>query len=253
MWEAPQRIGTGYPGAGFEISASGFSSTGSALEGWKGSPGHDSVIVNEGIWASQTWNAIGIGVELHETLGRIYHVWFGREADPDGAGAITGTAGGDTIRGTAFDDLISGGGAGDTISGGAGRDRIKGGGGGDDLSGEAGRDRLLGMNGRDDLSGGGGRDTLIGGKGKDSLTGGAGSDLFLFKAANFGTDRITDYNGDRVRILTEGEAETLDALQDALWQKRGNVIYDHGDDGHNRIVFEGVTLADLDLSLFDLG
>lgn len=253
MWEAPQRTGTTYPGYGFEISASGYSNTGYALQGWQGSSGHDAVIVNEGIWANQTWNAIGIGVEMVPSIGRIYHVWFGREQDPDGAGVIRGTDLADTIDGTAFRDHVQGGNDDDTLSGQSGRDLLQGGQGHDDLNGNTGRDTLHGMKGDDNLSGGAGRDRLIGGKGDDMLKGGGKSDLFIFKASDFGVDQITDYEGDRIRITAEGEASTLAELSAALTIKNGDAFYDHLGDGQNTILFKGVSVESLDLSLFDLG
>jgi Ca2+-binding RTX toxin-like protein len=44
------------------------------------------------------------------------------------------------------------------------------------------------------ISGGAGNDTLDGGAGNDILTGGTGTDVFIFSAAGFGTDRITDFD-----------------------------------------------------------
>lgn len=92
MWEAPQRLGTPYIGNGFEISAAGYSSVEAALEGWKGSPGHNNVILNQDIWTGADWNAIGVGISQPENYdfsvpfgGFVYHVWFGREVDPAGA------------------------------------------------------------------------------------------------------------------------------------------------------------------------
>jgi hypothetical protein len=93
MWEMPQRLGTPYPGYGFEIST-GFVGEGAiatnhmdptrALQGWQGSPGHNDVITNAGPW-DEPWGAIGIGM-----YKGVAHVWFGREADPAGAPALPG-------------------------------------------------------------------------------------------------------------------------------------------------------------------
>lgn len=253
MTQAPQRIGTGYSDAGYEIAASGFLNSATALEEWKKFSGINDMLLNEGAWSILDWDAIGIGIETHATLPPIYYVWFGDAADSDGAPKISGTDAADTIEGTEFNDKITGGKDADIITGGAGRDQINGGSGGDDLSGDGGGDRLIGKGGRDDLSGGGGKDKLIGGKGNDTLSGGAKSDLFIFSEANFGKDRITDYNGDRVRITSAGEAQNEGELTAALSEKNGNTIYDHGNDGQNRIIFENTALNDLDLSLFDLG
>ena len=37
MWDAPERLGTGYTSAGYEISAAGYATTDAALAGWKAS------------------------------------------------------------------------------------------------------------------------------------------------------------------------------------------------------------------------
>lgn len=257
MWDAPERIGTDYPGLGFEISAAGYGSVAAALEGWKSSPGHNAVILNEGQWQNQVWNAIGIGVVMDASVanfgGRIYHVWFGRKADPDGAGDIDGTRGRDTIDGTQFNDAIRGKRGNDTIDGGAGKDAINGDGGKDNVSGGDGRDNLSGGAGKDSLNGDAGRDVVNGGRGNDMLDGGGGRDLFVFDGKNFGRDRIGDYGRDRIRIDTEGEASTRAELAAALSDRKGNAVYDHNGDGKNVIVFEEVAVADLNLSLFDLG
>ncbi|MCB1340295.1 MAG: hypothetical protein KDK24_04360 [Pseudooceanicola sp.] len=226
MWDAPERIGTGYTDYGFEISAAGYGSNESALAGWKASSGHNQVIVNQGAWANWDWNAIGIGVITDPSAGgpyggRVYHVWFGRTGDaaPD----ISGTAAGESIAGTAFDDT---------------------------MLGRGGRDRLAGGDGDDILRGQGGGDRLTGGAGDDVLTGGARIDRFVFAGRDWGRDRVTDYDGDIVVI--RGEVQTRAALDAALSERNGNVIYDMGGDGRNVIVFEGIDKAALDLDHFVL-
>jgi hypothetical protein len=171
MWEAPARLGTGYTGSGYEISAAGQPDIGGALRGWQGSPGHDAVLTASGVWASVEMRAIGVGVETAPgpgpySGGTIYHVWFGDA--PDGrAPRIVGTGGDDRARGTAFADRI------------AGRD---------------GDDALIGGGGADRLDGGPGRDRLVGGPGRDTLAGGPGADTFVFAAAaHAGRDRIRDF------------------------------------------------------------
>jgi uncharacterized protein YkwD len=79
MWEAPQRLGTPYPGNGYEILATvsyGAISPEESLRMWQGSPGHNEVIINQGYW-NEPWNAMGVGI-----YGRYAAVWFGREPDP---------------------------------------------------------------------------------------------------------------------------------------------------------------------------
>jgi Ca2+-binding RTX toxin-like protein len=185
MWFAPQRIGTPYPSAGYEITAAGYANVAAALKGWQSSTGHSDVILNKALWADLNWNAIGIGVlNGSESVGgslrgNIYHVWFGEEVDPAGPPLIMGTRGADRIRGTRFDDVINGGGGNDIIKGGAGQDS---------------------------LIGAGGADLLNGGPGNDILKGGSGADRFRFDSAlnsNTNVDRITDFKraqGDRIEL-----------------------------------------------------
>lgn len=257
MWNAPQRIGTDYPGYGFEISAAGYMNIDSALAGWQNSAGHNAVILNLGSWASVNWNSIGIGVEIDPTVGtyggRVYHVWFGRESDPDGAGQIEGTGGAETIDGTAFDDHINGRAGKDTLLGDSGKDKLAGNAGADTIKGGADSDRLFGGNGRDKLFGQDGRDRIDGGRGNDTLTGGEGRDTFVFRAADFGTDTVTDFQADRIKIAAPGEATNVSQLSTALSQSGTSVIYDHLDDGQNVIVLQNTALETLDLSLFLLG
>ena len=78
MWNKPSEL-TSYKGNGYEIAHGvyGASVTAeSALNGWKGSPGHNAVIINEGIWADNNWNAIGIGISNGYAV-----VWFGVDID----------------------------------------------------------------------------------------------------------------------------------------------------------------------------
>jgi uncharacterized protein YkwD len=77
MWNKPREI-AGYESNGYEISY--YSERGATaeegLKGWKVSPGHNQVIINEGIWKKVQWNAIGIG--LYKEYGV---VWFGELTD----------------------------------------------------------------------------------------------------------------------------------------------------------------------------
>ncbi len=78
MWNKPSEL-TNYNGEGFEISywTSGSAFPEAALNSWRGSPGHNAVILNEGTW-SVPWLAMGVGID-----GNYAHVWFGRFPDPD--------------------------------------------------------------------------------------------------------------------------------------------------------------------------
>jgi hypothetical protein len=216
IWEAPQRVDSGYPGSGFEISA-GRSQNGDiaaatmsperALQLWQDSPAHDALLTNTSFW-TDPWGAIGIG--LHQGSA---HVWFGYETDPNDGPAIVGAEGavaetmngtrfGDSLRSLAGDDTVRGLGGGDEVYGNQGNDLIKGGAGADTLfggqnggaptadvnglmrmqdgtetlDGGAGDDLVYGNFGADIVNGGPGDDVLFGGQGSDTLTGGAGDD-----------------------------------------------------------------------------
>ncbi len=230
MWEAPERLGTDYPGYGYEILAAGQATSAAALDTWKNSEAHNDIITNQDSWASLDWNAIGIGLDRSSGAGpyagRVYTVWFGTETDPAGAPVIQGTGDDDRATLTDFADIAQAGRGDDTISGGRGGDRISGGDGDDRLNGDRGNDRLSGGNGADRLSGGKGNDTLFGGAGDDQLlggtgadrlsggpgadrlTGGAGADVFVFSAASHSPasrgarDVITDFDHgvDRIEL-----------------------------------------------------
>jgi hypothetical protein len=77
MWNKPREISGGsYTGNGYENAAWGYVSPAAALNGWKNSPGHNDVILNQGIWASLTWRAMGVGIR-----GSYYYLWFSDTAD----------------------------------------------------------------------------------------------------------------------------------------------------------------------------
>lgn len=82
MWEAPQRLKTGYPGYGYEnaYGASGFTVTPKgAFQAWKNSPPHNAVMLSEGIWSDSPWKALGVGMYKGFAV-----LWFGHEKDPTG-------------------------------------------------------------------------------------------------------------------------------------------------------------------------
>jgi uncharacterized protein YkwD len=78
MWEKPKEI-AGYDGAGYEIAyySSAGASANEGLEGWKKSPSHNPLIINEGTWSKAKWQGIGIG--FYKEYGV---VWFGESEDP---------------------------------------------------------------------------------------------------------------------------------------------------------------------------
>ena len=79
MWDKPSEI-AGYKSPGYEIAY--YSSVGStaqeALDGWKKSPAHNPLLINDGMWGKVEWNAIGIG--LYKEYGV---VWFGQLSDSE--------------------------------------------------------------------------------------------------------------------------------------------------------------------------
>lgn len=80
MWDKPREL-TDYTGNGFEISFGGSYevSAADAMRGWKGSSGHNSVMINKGIWKSWGWNAVGVGMKDGYAV-----IWFGKPKDAAG-------------------------------------------------------------------------------------------------------------------------------------------------------------------------
>ncbi|MBD2691373.1 CAP domain-containing protein [Anabaena catenula] len=80
MWDAPQKLNTGYPGRGYENLFTGSRNyrvtAEAALRGWQSSRGHNEVILNQGIWQNNQWNALGIGIYKGAAA-----LWFGVEPD----------------------------------------------------------------------------------------------------------------------------------------------------------------------------
>jgi uncharacterized protein YkwD len=79
MWDKPREIAQ-YNSNGYEIAY--YSSRGATAEeglaGWKVSPGHNPLIINDGMWSKVQWKGIGIGI-----YGEYGIVWFGEIADED--------------------------------------------------------------------------------------------------------------------------------------------------------------------------
>jgi hypothetical protein len=65
---------------GYENSITGGGGRGAEalLSIWKGSSGHNAVMINQGIWSRKKWRSIGIGTNSAYTV-----MWFGEQADPD--------------------------------------------------------------------------------------------------------------------------------------------------------------------------
>ena len=82
MWDKPAEITHGFfAAAAVENASIGYASPSDALEGWKSSAGHNSVILNRGTWARFSWNAMGVAVDPEH---RSYFLWFSETADPSG-------------------------------------------------------------------------------------------------------------------------------------------------------------------------
>lgn len=83
MYSKPREItGGAYSAIGFEIAS--FDTIAItpaiAIETWQKSPGHRTVILEQGAWDGSNWQAMGVGIGGHFAF-----VWFGKEPDP-GAG-----------------------------------------------------------------------------------------------------------------------------------------------------------------------
>ncbi len=82
MWSKPSEL-TSYKGKGYEIVTYVYGkptpvmmTATMALKSWQGSSSHNAVIINSGMWKSNTWNAIGIAIYQGYAC-----VWFGEEND----------------------------------------------------------------------------------------------------------------------------------------------------------------------------
>jgi Ca2+-binding RTX toxin-like protein len=111
----------------------------------------------------------------------------------DGDDRMSGGTGRDKMDGGAGNDSMSGGAGRDSMSAGSGDDVVSGDADNDDLGGAAGNDLLSGGPGADRMVGGDGNDSFNSGAGKDSMVGGAGADRFIFTAATWGGDYVSDF------------------------------------------------------------
>jgi uncharacterized protein YkwD len=77
MWDKPKEI-AGYESPGYEIAYwhSAKAQPEHALEVWKKSPGHHSVIANLGPFKDADWKAMGVGIYKEYAV-----VWFGEMED----------------------------------------------------------------------------------------------------------------------------------------------------------------------------
>jgi Ca2+-binding RTX toxin-like protein len=108
-----------------------------------------------------------------------------------GKDCLIGGPGNDRLNGGDDADTLEGNSGNDVASGGNGADRMNGGSGRDRLSGGASNDTLNGLSGNDSLSGGTGNDKLFGSTGNDKLSGGSGKNTY---SAGPGNDTINARN-----------------------------------------------------------
>lgn len=145
---------------------------------------------------------------------------FAAAAPAPAAAVVHGTAGNDTITGTAANDYIMGEGGDDRIDGGAGSDQLYGGDGNDFLKGGAGIDKLFGGEGNDVLDGGTEGDSMQGGKGNDIYVVDSIFDQVL-EAAGEGDDTVQT----AMQMYTlDANIERLDFLSNIAHTGNGNAL-----------------------------
>ncbi len=147
-------------------------------------------------------------------------------------------AGNDVARGLGGDDRLWGRLGADTLYGNAGDDCLWGNRGRDELHGGVGKDHLYGGVGDDTLYGGRGDDELHGGRRDDILSGGHGRDRFVYDDADFGRDRIVDFEDGRDLLDFTGSGLQWSDLSVSNKGKSHAVVRVEGSD--SKIVLEGV-------------
>jgi hypothetical protein len=73
--ESPRRLNIGYTGEGFENlyrNKTGAATPSLALEAWKKSDLHKSLILNQNVWRDRKWDAFGVAIK-----GEYVALWFG--------------------------------------------------------------------------------------------------------------------------------------------------------------------------------
>lgn len=89
MWSKPEEI-AGYPDDGFEISViqeGGVLYPKETLESWKGSPGHNNVIIEADNFKNLEKEFQAMGVSIQKNFS---HVWFGYTKDTENFNEDTG-------------------------------------------------------------------------------------------------------------------------------------------------------------------
>jgi hypothetical protein len=101
VMDAPERLKSGYRGQGYETlfrTATGNATPNAAIEAWKKSALHSSIILNQGMFQSMPWDEVGVAID-----GQYAALWFGYP----GGGAnvvVQNTVG----LGVSYDQAISG-------------------------------------------------------------------------------------------------------------------------------------------------
>jgi len=73
--DAPQRLNSGYNGQGYETlfrTSFGRATPVAALDAWKKSPPHNSIILNDGMFKDLSWEEFGVAID-----GEFAALWFG--------------------------------------------------------------------------------------------------------------------------------------------------------------------------------
>ncbi|MGE3466941.1 MAG: CAP domain-containing protein [Pyrinomonadaceae bacterium] len=97
---APSRLSSGYNGQGYETlyrTATGKASGPAALNAWKKSPLHNSIILNHGTFKNTAWNEVGVAID-----GAYAALWFGTPS-AEGAPKVSGLG-----LGVSYGEAVSG-------------------------------------------------------------------------------------------------------------------------------------------------
>ncbi|HIF26202.1 MAG TPA: hypothetical protein EYG18_01795 [Micavibrio sp.] len=132
------------------------------------------------------------------------------------------------------------------INGTAGNDTLTGTADADEINGLDGNDYIVGAAGDDVLNGGDGSDLIEGNAGSDTMTGGAGADSFVIALDNGSTDTITDFNvsGETIDLTQfNGVFDSFSELQAAMAQVGSDTHIDLG--GSQTLVLENITSSNL--------
>ena len=121
------------------------------------------------------------------------------------------TANGETIIGSALNDVITGSASNDIIKGKIGDDTIKGGAGNDTIEGNEGNDKIYGNTGNDVINAGTGNNTLYfaSGDGDDKIISGGGTDTLVFTSETNINNIKAKVSGNNLLITYTGGTVTL--------------------------------------------